>query len=86
MSKRTTARLPEEHVPTAETAGKQFQKDKYGNFRINVGGFASEWKKYHEIATVSAGEDTYFGVTDYWKEFHPNSVFKYSIHKETQEE
>lgn len=44
----------------------EFEMDGHGNFRIVVGGQASEWTMYEHIAVVQVANRWYLGVSDYY--------------------
>jgi hypothetical protein len=67
------------HISTPETVDKEFQVDKFGNFRIVVGGIAGEWTTIHNIAVVEQEDKKFFAVHPngiYAKMFHPGEVLK----------
>lgn len=60
-----------EYVPTPETENKSFQEDSHGNFRIFVEGKLSEWQRYNQLAFLKVGDQTYIGVTDFYRDYLP---------------
>jgi len=50
------------NVPTPETKDKQFQMDKFGNFRIVVNGIESPWTSQYDIAGVEHEGTKFFAV------------------------
>ncbi len=60
------------HVPCDETYGKAFQMDDYGNFRIVVHGFTSEWVSYESIASLMLYDVQYIGVSAYYEGVLPH--------------
>lgn len=50
------------HIPTPETADKDFQVDKFGNFRIKVGEDLSPWTNSYDMARVNSGGGKFFAV------------------------
>ena len=51
------------HIPTPETADKEFQVDKFGNFRIVIGATASPWTNVYDIAKVEHEGKKFFAVS-----------------------
>ena len=50
------------HIPTPETSDKEFQVDKFGNFRIVVGAATSPWTNVYNIAKVEHEGKKFFAV------------------------
>ncbi len=50
------------HIPTPETADKEFQVDKFGNFRIKVGETISPWTNSYDIAKIESEGKKFFAV------------------------
>ncbi len=65
-------RESKKHIPCAETDGKAFQMDDYGNFRIVVHGFPSDWVSYRSIASLMLYDVQYIGVSAYYEGVLPH--------------
>ena len=67
------------HIPTSETADKEFQVDKFGNFRIVVAGIACQWMGIHNIAYVEHENKKFMAVHPnggHAKTFHPGIILE----------
>lgn len=56
------------YIPTPETADKEFQVDKFGNFRIVKETISSPWTSIGNIATIEVSGKRYIAV-------HPMSTY-----------
>lgn len=68
-----------QHIPTDETADKDFQVDKFGNFRILVAGTSSPWTDRHSIAYIEHENKRFMAVHpegDHAKTFHPGVILE----------